>query len=731
MGNEMEASHSTASPVTVDEIRRALVEDSGWLTVDEILAAPIGEVEAELADQGLVSVARDEELLIAPAGAPPPRQDWMGRKRKMPGAIPAELLPVLVDRPEVVAALHEMVMEHSLVVVTGPSGAGKSSFVLGEYLRDKRVCADLPRRIVIDCTALQMASSVSFSREAVWAHFGIDDRGFKAFLADVVRDKTRDALTALMEVRLARGGIVVFDHVEWLDRSGVIDGWLTGVFLRRARELGVKVVFIDRGPATHVRPTLRDLAHWSLPDISAADVTGWLDHPGLRRLRAASLSVRAIMAMTGGRPTLLRDLELFLRHRPGSAGAGDLRVFRKWRLRGDQFFADCERLIRAARGHPAVLQRALAPGGLSAPWAEAELPAAAACDLLATGAVRRDGQGMLVFASPLYRRRLQRLLQPDALAELALRTGFRMLSAGHAKTLKRFGELASDALAKSLGYEKNPIVGLQKLTDFLSRWDFSARIYLRDRDNARLWAPYDKPERIGPLECWMQPDFAQAAQTGQLVRADDGRIFIPVISNAGVVGLVLVLEFLQRASSLPYSRQLEVDRVAGVLSGIRPTLAQLVQRLALHRERKFLGKIWFKSKSPELPPGRHGLLREVGCQSIIVFERRASCNWVVARFERTGDGEDDFHWTEGFSATRLEAIARHPSKRGLVLSGDHALDVFPRLATRSAAVYLHPVPRSDDAVIVAFLFDGPTAVLDGHVQAKLAGVAPDLLASAA
>jgi hypothetical protein len=714
-----------SSTISADEIRGALAEDSDWLTLDEILRGPIEHVEAELADQGLAATADEAgDLIVTGEPGIPPAADF-------PLAA-AELLPFPVARPELVAALHATVMAEATVVVSAPAGSGKSHFVLNEYLRDRQVRADLPHRILVDCAALRMASRISFAREAVWAHFGIDDRGYKAFLADHARDSgDGDALTALMNARLHRGGgVVVFDHVEFLDRSGEIDAWLQEKFLVSAKALGVKVIFIERGHPPHQRPALRGCAFWSLPDVSRADLAGWLAQPALR-VRAEGVSAAAILKITGGRPGLLRDFGLCIRHYPALAGAILFRSFRRWRLRDDQFFTDCERLVRAARQHPEVVERVLTIG-LQRCWPETAISPAAVRDLLATGAVRCDAGGMLSFASPLYLHRLARLVQPDALTRLALRTSLRELCGAPGKALKRFGEFASDALAKSLGYEKNPVVGLQLLADLLSRWDLGVRIYLRDRDNARLWAPYDRPERIGPLECWMQPDFARAAQSGQVVRADDGRVFVPMISNAGVAGMVIVLEFLKRASSHPCRRQIDVDRAAGVLQGIRPTLAQLVQRLALYRERKFQGKIWFKStKSADLPLGRHGLLREVGCQSIIVFEKRASCNWVVARFERTGDGEDGFRWTEGFSATRLEAIAHHPSKRGLVLSGEHALDVFPRLGSRNAAVYLHPIPRPDDAAVVAFLFDGEAAALDGHVQAKLSGVAPDLLASAA
>lgn len=709
--------------LTVDRLRRALADDADWLSLDEILNAPIGYIQAELADQGLAPVAWDEAALSAAlheAG-----ETESDCPVSIGPSVAERSVPLPIERPSLVRDLHRAVMAHGQVVVSAPAGSGKTHFVCREYLRDARVREDLPRTIHVDCSALRMDNPYLLGREAVWAHFGSDDDSFRAFLATL--PKQSDPLTLLAIQRLSGAGVVVFDHCEMLDRTGSVDAWL-GKFLAHMRSRDINVLLVERSPAPSQRPALRGAAVWELPRIDSEDLGRWLGGPFLQRAAREGLTARAVAAVTGGRPALLRDLGLFLYHKRDVPGSKILRQFRRWRSRDDQFFTDCERLVRAARRYPRVLERVLQPGALDVPWDRAGMDADAVVELTATGAVQCDPAGRLVFASPLYRRRMARLLAPDAFAALALRSDFASQAMSW-KKLRLFGEFASDALAKSLGYETNPVVGLQRLVNFLTRWGFKANVYLRDQDNARLWAPYDLPDCIGPLECRKQPNFARAAQFGCHVHADDGRIFIPIISNGGVAGMVIVLEFL-KSGVPPWKQQVDIDRVNGVLLGIRSTLAQLMQRIALRRERQFQGRLWFKPKPPE--PDRVGLLREVGCQSIVVFAKLAAhSRWELARFERTGFGEDGLRWVDAANQAGLEAIARHPSKRGLVLSGDRATAVFPRLAGRKAAVFMHPMPLHEDGALVAFLFEGPGAPLDGGVQAKLSRVAPDLVAAAA
>lgn len=714
-------------PINVRRLENLLSEDAGWLTSDEIMNGPLAPVEAELAEQGLDNLDLDLDAMF-------------GQAKAVATAVSSEVgavapwqskdLPLPVSRPLKVAELHRVVMSHFCVQVFGIAGCGKSRFVHEEYLRSNAVRADLGRSILIDCSALRMADPVMFGREAVWSHFGTDDRGFKAFLAGLPTDGTTEsALTALVSSHLRGGGVVVFDHAENIDRTGGIDRWLHREFFGALRRVGGRAVFVER--SIERGPTFgneEDAVGWQLDNVGHNEVDAWIDD-SLPDHRRAGLTASMVLAITGGRPVLLRDLGLFLYYNPKFVGRAALRAFAQWRSRQGHYSVDCDRLIRAARRHPEVIERALSPGGLDDLWASDSLSAEALEDLCLTGAVTVGKDGRVHFASPLFARRIGALVRPDALTALTYRMDFATLHGRLAwKNLKRCGELASDALAKSIGYENNPVVGLERLLDFLTRWNFSGKIYIRDPDNARLWAPFDRPSCVGPFESWMQPDFAWSAQRGQAYWADDGRIYIPVNSNAGATAMMIVLDFIKKSPPLPCTRRLDVDRVVGLVSGVRPTLAQLNQRIALRRERKFLGRLKFKPPSYGGRGVKHGLLREAGCQSIVVFEKQQgdAAGWRIAKFERTGDGDVDLWWVEGFLESRFDAIIRHPSRHGLVLSGDAVTEAFPRLRSSEAAVYLHPVRRGEEASIVAFLFSGGGVTLDGHVQTQLSAVAPNI-----
>jgi hypothetical protein len=722
MSTKWNSSPVGTSAVTADDLVAATEVDNDWLTVDEMLHAPINMVDAEMEARGWADYEVDEARL---------GRALQQAQLPLGNVLEASLAPPpAIDRPELVASLFDEISAHCHVVILGAHGSGKSH-LMTRLLSEQNVRQRFPRVIRLDCAALRMGCPILFGREAVWAHFGADDDGFKRFITDIPDEKEMTALTALVAKRLRNGGLVVFDHAEKLSPSKEIDGWLTDQFFPHADALGVRILFAHAAPVQQLRPALRATRTWSLPDISQTEIASWLDGPQMRRLWAAGLSARSLANFTGGRPPLLRDFGTFVHHSRHIGGGRVLREFVRWRSRDHQFLSDCERLVRVARRHPEVIGRALMPEAFATRWTDKDLPADALPALLATGALRRDQAGNLKVASPIYARRLLRLVRPDALSVLAINSDFHQIDSTSAwKILRRHGELASDALAKSLDYESSPAMALQGLVMFLLRWELRAKIYVRDQDISKLWSPFDRPDQIGPLEGRKQPDFAQAAQTGQVVTADDGRTFVPIISHTGTATMVVVLESVKSQSRMPCTRQIDFDRVAGVLEGIQPTLAQLVQRMALRRDRKFRGKLWYKSKMPEPLSGRDGLLKEVGCQSVVVFEKQHNANWAVSRFQRTGDRDDGLRWTESFAAIRLEAIVRHRSRHGLVLSGDHATEAFPRLTGRDVSLYLYPVTGDGKSAIVAFLFEGGSSGLDGYLQKRLSVFAPDVLKAA-
>lgn len=307
------------------------------------------------------------------------------------------------------------------------------------------------------------------------------------------------------------------------------------------------------------------------------------------------------------------------------------------------------------------------------------------------------------------------------------RSGFPNIDATASwKQLRRYGELASDAISKALALESNPVVALQKLISLLARWGLDAMIYIRDRDIWSLWGPNNRPDQVGPLDSWRQPELVRSAQTGQVVVDSDGRACIPIVSHTGNTTMIVMLKQTQ-ARAWMASSHINIERVAGMLRCARPTLAQIVERIASRRDRPFQSKLWHRSTVNDPSPSGDELLREVGCQSIIVLESRDGGRWIVSRFSRMGDNDDSLRWTEVLNARRLDRIVRHPSGHGLVLTGDHAADAFPRLADRDTTLFVHPIRSDRSDALVVFLFEGDKRPLDSQMQSRLSVYAPEVL----
>lgn len=757
------------SDVSLEDILFHLTRSESDLTEDEILNGPLDLVEDSLADQGLAAFDHDLSATIeayqaaaavheqavyqrqsATAGAAhraAPAALWLpdesaarAEHREQPRVQPSPVEAIARTQllEDLIKAVHA---SETGLMVAGRAGMGKSHLVRKALLRH-RAFRDSVRRVVeIDCLALRMATAQLFSREAAWACFGRDDDAFKEFLAEFNstsggkrRDGHRLPLTVLLRRRLEPGGLVVLDHVEKLGRSGELDSWIADELLPTVKACGARAIFIHRDPCyKRALPSLRDLPRFEVGEVTLADAEVWSDQPALARHRANGLDARNVLRITGGLPCLIRELGEYLSYATHQVGNAAVRGYARWRLSGDRPVMACERLIRAARRHPDVVERAIGAGAFSKPWTVKSLSGDIVDALVGTGAVKVDVDGHLKFSSVLIALRLRRLMKADALACLAMRSDLAALNHGGGwRLMRRFPELAADPIAQCIGHEQNPVVGLTRLTQIIERWGFDPTLYIRDADNARLWAPFLRPAEFGPFESRKQPNFGRAAQTGEVVVGDDGRVFIPMTGNTGMVTLVMVLHFRRDAAPAPM-RAIEISRVVGVFKGIRPTVAQVVQRLALRRERKFQEAMLHR-QADGAASTYQTVLREAGCQSLVVFERDAQMQeWFVSRFERTSAGmreEMPVRWAEGVDAAGLDRIAFHPTGRGLVLSGPDAEQIFPRLTGERAAVYLHPCRASAGARVVAFLFRGADALVQGHVQTHLSVVAPSLLASA-
>jgi hypothetical protein len=722
-----------------------LLEDAlDQLTDDELLNAPLSLVDAMLDRHGVPRTGFTERNLLEcarkaadprlEAGEDPPQTALAQLKPAYPLGLTKPLLAAL--------------REHRRISLFGAAGAGKSLYLRDRFLADPDVRNVFPRVVHIDCSALRMESIWHFEREAAWAQFGCEDEAFRSFLNNLPAQFGNGSLLTLIETRLP-GGLIILDDADRLNQSGEISAWLETQLLPLAEKLGAALLICERLPPPS-RSLRQGFLPFEYPLLTLDDIDAWLFQPTLAKHQdlgangAPGLTPAAVLDLTGGAPSLLRDLGNYLAT-TRLHGAKALHAFTRWRL-GIGYMADCDRFVRAARHSHALMSLALLnrkmlldAGKLTAKQREA---------LLQTGAVRPTSDGRLTFTSRLYALRLRKLLRPENLSLGLLRSNLHeLLQDGDLRKLKACGELAGDALAKFVAREKRPKEGLMQFLSLLVRWGFEPKLWLRDPGNARLWAPFQKPESLGPFSAAQQPHFARAVQTGRIVVDDLRRVYLPITGNSGIVEAVLTGRFLKKDLSLA-REPIEIDRLAGLMRAIRPTLAQVLERLALRQERKFQEHLIRKAELAGESLNQH-TLRESGCQSLALLQR-CDDRWHLAKFERVkllSDGSVDFCWAEQLSAKRLNAIGAHPSRRGLVLSGPEAWEVFPRLKGYDVTLFVHPLygkkelssgrktpePKAEatsNTSLVVFLFCDGVAALDGQTQSQLSVLAPSILQAA-
>lgn len=711
-------------------LRAALDDGLAFLSDDDIERMPQAAAVEHLRALG-----------VAPKG--PSRQAVDGRDEGA-DCRRAAPCPPAVPRDDTLALLAGELRRSPRVAVVGCAGAGKTHLLRLLALGSAHHGAD-PRRAPtwIDCAALRMRSAELFEREAVWAAFGRRDDAFREFV-----NEGPSPLLRYLSRRHPRGGLLVVDHFEHLERSGETYAWLEQKLLAHAEGLGVGVVLCRREPdddAGGAGRLFQALPRIAVGPLGAAELGAWLREPFFARHVAEGLTAARVLRVTGGSPALVRDLGRFLAASHES-GWRALCAFARWRA-DNGYMTDCERYVRAACRFPALLEHRL--GGVDHPprgpltrreRQACELGREAAARLLATGAVTRGGDGRLRFASPIHARRVGLLTGGKNLLRLVLRADIRWMDrTGELRQLRRWAELAAEPLARCLAAERDPRAALRRFQEVLGRWHFDAELYIRDPDNARLWSLLDDdgPGRPWPLSADERPDLARAAQTGGTAEDEEGRVYLPLTGNSGLVEMVVAGSF--RSEPGAEVRQIEVDKLAGLVRGLRPTLAQALERWTLRRERRFRERVLQRMKRVDPARGRRQIvdaLSEARCDTVAVLERNAGA-WIVTSLDvvRPVSGEPAFQagWAEPADVARLDAIAMHPSSRGLVLSGEVAADVFPRLRGRDAAVFLRPVWMHGGRIcrIVAFLFDSRASrALDGQLQFHLSMVAPNAVAMA-
>lgn len=737
MTNEDERHAAAATYIErLDDLLAALAPVEDALTDDEILNAPLEALEERLAVQGMKRVLIDYDSI---ALRPPPVEV----------VDPAHARPVApIARPDCVHHLYKLLRSHREVVLRAPAGCGKTTFILQDFLRAPIVREAYPHVLALDCSALRMQSMSLFSREATWAGFETDDTAFKRFMADLQRrfdDHRKVALTELMRLRFRAGGLLVLDHVERIDRSGEVDSWLAREVFATARELGVAVLLAERTPCH--RPVLcaaSGFAHFELGPPGDAEIADWLEQPVLAEADEA-VCPGEIAALTGRRMELLRDYGAF------RAAGGHVADFVQWRLR-QGYIGGCDRVVRVARRFPEIMAAVLSVRGLRLLARPASIPPDAENALLATGAIVRRKGGGLVLASSIYAHRLKRLAQADAIATGMARADLASLHRTNAmRRLKAFGEFAVDPIRRAVSSPRDPVVAFETLIKLLAQLGVAAHLFLRDDDNPSLWAPFHKRSALGPFDSSRSRNFARAAQSGSIVVSRvDGRVYIPVTGNNGLVSLVLVATFTSSPKA-GRDRDIEIDALKGLIDSMRATLAQIVQRLAYREERRFELRLRQRQRNTDrerlavtegliaMPTTeRESLLLEAGCESIAILERDLR-GWFVARFDRVKPTGGDWaaehelrapEWAQWVEVNRMDLISSHPSRRGVVLSGPAALTLFPRLTGfGDPTIYLQPVPTAGRGNrVIAILFRSGGAPLDGYVQAKLSDMVPDLVA---
>lgn len=629
--------------------------------------------------------------------------------------------------------------ESSFQVLSGVAGVGKTSFLQNCFLASTKVRAAFPLILTLDGRALQMQSSAQFSREAVICAFGANDTACKDFLeafervrAEAAGNSPPDLMFYYLEQKFGtEGGLVVLDHAELLNDAGEVYALLKSLVQRSYDELNVRWLFVESSDSKwSLADNCKRIEKLHLPQLTVQDLLPWLNKIKQRSGLPSSVTPSQVLEVTSGRISLLSDFEHFV----CDGLKQPLDVIGSFQgARAKSSVIDCNRFMRRARAHPDFFSAIVKSRGRLTKAACVSLDENAISGLIATGVVTRNEFGTLVYANNIFRRRIEFLTSTDAILVTTIHGSFQTLLRSKG-SLTRYSELSADAIAKMIGRERDPIVALKRLVHFLESQGFSfdpekrgkIDVFIRDRGNARLWAPLHKLDAVGAFEHHKQPYFALVLQTGGPVPLEDGRCFIPVCGNSGFVEMVL------RAKPNPKWSQMtiksRIDGLIGLLEGIQPTLAQVLQRVELRRQRQL--NSWQYSGSNKENIEWAKFLDNVGCRILAVLEGPSDGTWK-ANEVKTPTSVDN-PWVGAFKDldnAQLDAKFYHPSKRGLVVSGDDLSRMFPRLHNQRAAVYLHPVRNHKDLKrFVAFLFlNNEANAIDSGLQFRLSEVAPVLL----
>jgi hypothetical protein len=675
-----------------------------------------------------------------------------------------------VPRVALLRQASEALERHMVVVIFGAIRSGTSALV-NALISDTLVRSQFPRRRILDCFALRTPSYQLLEREAIWSLFANDEghgrcfswpsttstlsaSGAKPPPADrsISDGRTSQAdgepepmpiypegpFTRFLRSGLLDGGLLVLDHVEKLHNGREAQRWLENI-LRETGKRGTRVIIVYRSldvtKSAH-RKVLRDLYQLCVPNLTEAELGAWLTAPFFDRHREAGLTPRRVLRVTGGRPGLVRDFGRFLIRKGGESLIGWRALAAFARHQACNYAVECGLLVDVLRARPQFLAHPIAGAAREQFHSRS----------LETGAIVKDAvRGELRFASPILSRRFRTITTPRALLSAFGSDDVEYLvsNVGHA-------ELLGPPLKAALISNKEPREVFTQFARILRQWALTdVCVYVRDDANAKLWSfcfgqpdgrPRSAEAKAWPLSASEWPEFARAAYTGRPIEGEDSILYLPIGGARGRVELVATgRETSEQENS--YERRLRQRTVWNITKMLAPALTLAAERLASRRQRDQQRNMFHRLKAADPSRKGHlaGTLREAQCSAVAVLERSQSY-WFVAHFEiitargassaDTGDWEPRF---EGGNLTRLDEIAKHPSGRGLVLSGRELALAFPRMLTMATftTLFLRPVWLHGGAVcrLVIFMFEGSASrEVTGVKQSQLSVMAPYAIA---
>lgn len=622
----------------------------------------------------------------------------------------------IVRRDGLVQELANGLAKERMVVVSGAAGAGKSTFFRHCFRRDERYRKDFDAAILVDCYALRGQSIRALERDAVAMQFGDDEHGFQSFLLNEARDDR--PLQSLIQSKLSgRKGLLVLDHVECLTPNGEIANWL-GELERAGTEAGARMVWLSRPlrEMNCVSSFLSSKQSLEIHHLVKSEIAAWLSQRRYAPFVEAGLRADRLHALTGGVPRIVRDFGRFLAACEEKEREPEGLLQRFQARMQSEFAPEVERALSCFEQTPWLLDEPL------------KAPKRYRHALLDTGCFASSGSGQFTFAGDLLERRFRTLVSNNGMS-LKLMTGNDDRSA---KVLAGIQEVLAGGLLYALSLDEEPTSVWRRHVSFIGRLGLSdIRLHARDVANSKVWKQLyaEKRERRQanrkpwPLYADSEPLFAQAVRIGRIVTDEEGNVVIPMIGTDGRTSLMIQGQY----SELPendFERRLVQRRLWHFAKATERAVARSVEiaesRRAVAHWRKVtyrLGRGVTERSGSDFAV----MTEEAGCEAVVVFQWGYR-NWKIRAIDVPVNEQSGASLSkdmlEFFHPGALDDIARHRSRRGLVLAGARVRELFPRLQPGSAdlAAFAWPVP-GEPLRIVTFVFAGAHA-------AELAGASP-------